>query len=135
MRTVVTFGTFDLFHHGHLRLLERAATLGDRLVVGVSTDRLNEEKKGYTPVFPEHERIAIVAALRMVDATFLEHSLDEKRSYLLAQKADVLVMGDDWRGRFDSYADVCEVVYLERTPGISTTELKRVVQARAGMEL
>ncbi len=122
-RTVITFGTFDVFHVGHLRVLERAAALGDRLVVGVSADALNERKKGRVPVFSQKERLAIVAALRVVDEVFVEESLELKRDYIVAQAAGVLVMGDDWAGRFDEYADICEVVYLPRTPAISTTAI------------
>ena len=122
-RTVVTFGTFDVFHVGHLRVLERAAALGDRLVVGVSADALNERKKGRVPVFSERERVAIVAALRVVDDVFVEESLELKRDYLVEHSADVLVMGDDWAGKFDEFSDVCEVVYLPRTPAISTTAI------------
>lgn len=122
-RTVITFGTFDVFHVGHLRVLERAAALGDRLVVGVSADALNLRKKGRVPVFSERERLEIVAALRAVDEVFVEESLELKRDYVLAHGADVLVMGDDWAGKFDDLSDVCEVVYLTRTPAISTTAI------------
>lgn len=128
-RTVLTFGTFDVFHVGHLRVIERAAALGDRLVVGVSADALNLSKKGREPVFSQAERLAIVAALRDVDAVFLEESLELKRQYLLEHGADVLVMGDDWAGRFDEFRDVCEVVYLPRTPAISTTALIEKIAA------
>ena len=119
--TVLTFGTFDVLHVGHLRILERAASLGSRLVVGVSSDALNVAKKGRSPVFPQGERIRIVSALRCVDNVFLEESLDLKREYLMQHKADILAMGDDWRGKFDSFSDICRVVYFERTPAISTT--------------
>jgi glycerol-3-phosphate cytidylyltransferase len=122
-RTVITFGTFDVFHVGHLRVIERAASLGDRLVVGVSADALNERKKGRSPVYSQAERMEIVAALRAVDEVFLEESLEQKRDYVVEHGADVLVMGDDWQGRFDELKDVCEVVYLPRTPAISTTAL------------
>jgi len=120
-QTVLTFGTFDVFHHGHLNLLQRAARRGDRLLVGVSTDALNISKKGRAPIYPEHERLAIVAGLRCVDAVFREESLDLKRHYLREHRADVLVMGDDWAGRFDDLGDICTVTYLPRTPEISTT--------------
>ncbi len=100
-RTVITFGTFDVFHVGHLRVIERAAALGDRLVVGVSGDALNLRKKGREPVFSERERMAIVAALKPVHEVFLEESLELKRDYIRQYAADVLVMGDDWKGRFD----------------------------------
>ncbi|MBF4160859.1 adenylyltransferase/cytidyltransferase family protein [Nocardioides acrostichi] len=122
-RTVVTFGTFDVFHVGHLKVIQRAAELGDRLVVGVSADELNMRKKGREPVFDETERMAIVGALKPVDEVFLEESLELKREYLVRYGADVLVMGDDWAGRFDEFGDICEVVYLPRTPAISTTAL------------
>lgn len=128
-RTVITFGTFDVFHVGHLRVIERAAALGDRLVVGVSADELNLRKKGREPVFSQGERMAIVAALRHVDAVFLEESLEQKRHYVLEHGAEVLVMGDDWKGRFDELSDVCEVVYLPRTPAISTTALIEKISA------
>jgi glycerol-3-phosphate cytidylyltransferase len=121
MARVVTFGTFDVFHVGHLRLLERARALGDELVVGVSTDALNLAKKGRPPVFPQDERVALLAALRCVDAVFLEESLELKRHYLLQHRAEVLAMGDDWKGKFDEFGDICRVVYFERTPAISTT--------------
>ncbi len=121
MTTVITFGTFDVFHVGHLRVIQRARALGERLVVGVSADALNLRKKGRLPVFNEDERMEIVAALKPVDEVFLEESLEQKREYVLRYGADVLVMGDDWRGRFDELSDICKVEYLARTPAISTT--------------
>jgi len=120
-KRVVTFGTFDVFHVGHLRLLERARALGGMLLVGVSTDALNRCKKGRAAVFSELERIEILRSLRCVDEVFLEESLELKRQYLLEHRADVLAMGDDWAGKFDEFRDICEVVYLPRTPAISTT--------------
>jgi glycerol-3-phosphate cytidylyltransferase len=122
-RTVITFGTFDVFHVGHLRMIERAAALGDRLVVGVSADELNLRKKGREPIFSEAERVEIVAALKCVSEVFVEESLELKREYVVRYAADVLVMGDDWEGKFDELGDVCEVVYLPRTPAVSTTAL------------
>lgn len=121
MSRVITFGTYDLFHLGHLSLLERARAQGDWLVVGVSTDALNKSKKGRPPIYSESERMRIVAALRAVDEVFPEESLEAKREYILRYKADILVMGDDWAGRFDELNDICRVVYLPRTPSISTT--------------
>lgn len=117
----MTFGTFDIFHVGHLRLLERAHALGDYLIVGVSSDGLNLSKKGREPVYPLHERMAILKGLRVVDETFEEESLEAKRGYIKKYQADVLVMGDDWAGRFDDLSDICKVVYLPRTPSISTS--------------
>jgi glycerol-3-phosphate cytidylyltransferase len=121
MKRVITFGTYDIFHVGHLNLLERARALGDYLIVGVSTDQLNLNKKGRAPVYSQEERVRIVSALKMVDEVFLEESLEGKREYLVRHGANVLVMGDDWAGRFDQFSDICEVVYLPRTPAISTT--------------
>ena len=121
VKRVITFGSFDVFHVGHLRLLERARALGQALVVGVSTDALHERKKTRGPVYPYAERAAIVAGLRCVDAVFAEETLEQKRAYVLGQRAGVLVMGDDWAGRFDELRDVCEVVYVPRTPSVSTT--------------
>lgn len=128
MKTVLTFGTFDVFHVGHLSILQRARDLGDRLVVGVSTDALNFSKKGRAPIYSERERVAIVAALSCVDDVFLEESLQDKRRYILECRASVLVMGDDWAGRFDEFGDICDVVYLARTPSVSTTEVIERIQ-------
>jgi glycerol-3-phosphate cytidylyltransferase len=124
MRTGITFGTFDLLHIGHINILERSRALCDRLVVGVSTDALNIAKKGIAPVYSQEERLKIVSALRVVDEVFLEESLEKKADYIREFNADVLVMGDDWAGRFDEFRELCEVVYLPRTPHISTTQVK-----------
>lgn len=121
--TVITFGTYDVFHVGHLRVIERASELGDRLVVGVSSDELNLRKKGRAPVFSQSERLHIVGALRLVDEVFVEESLEQKREYILRYGAGVLVMGDDWAGKFDEFDDICKVVYLTRTPSVSTTAI------------
>ena len=121
--TVITFGTFDVFHVGHLRVLQRAAAFGDRLVVGVSADELNLRKKDRLPVFSQAERLEIIAALEVVDEVFVEESLELKRQYILEHGAEVLVMGDDWEGKFDEFRDICRVEYLPRTPAISTTAL------------
>jgi glycerol-3-phosphate cytidylyltransferase len=127
--TVITFGTYDLLHIGHVRILERAAALGDRMVVGVSSDALNLRKKGSRPQFPEDHRLEIVASLRCVDEVFLEESLEEKLEYVQKYHADVLVMGDDWAGKFDWLLPHCEVVYLPRTPEISTTSVRETIQS------
>lgn len=126
--TVITFGTFDILHYGHIRILKRAREMGDRLVVGVSSDALNERKKGRKPVYSEAERIAILSSIRYVDEVFVEESLEQKREYIQQFKAAKLVMGNDWEGRFDEFNDVCEVIYLERTPSISTTSIIEVVK-------
>jgi len=121
VRNIITFGTFDVFHVGHLNILERAAELGDRLIVGVSTDALNFSKKQRNPVYDQDERMRIIRSLRCVDEAFFEESLEKKAAYLREYRADVLVMGEDWKGKFDHYGSICEVVYLTRTPSVSTT--------------
>jgi glycerol-3-phosphate cytidylyltransferase len=129
MRRVVTFGTYDLLHIGHLNILRRARAMGDRLIVGVSSDALTRSKKGKRPVYPLDQRLALVAAVRHVDEVFVEHSLERKAEYLREHRADVLVMGDDWAGRFDHLREICDVVYLPRTEGISSTEVKAQIRA------
>ena len=128
MKTVITFGTFDVFHVGHLRLLQRARALGERLLVGVSSDALNIAKKGRAPVYHQDDRMAIIAGLACVDGVFLEESLEQKAEYLRGYSADILVMGDDWAGKFDSFAYICEVVYFPRTPSVSTTGIIEVIR-------
>ncbi|HVI57337.1 MAG TPA: adenylyltransferase/cytidyltransferase family protein [Luteimonas sp.] len=118
---VITFGTFDLLHEGHLRLLQRARELGDHLIVGVSTDRLNAEK-GKRSFFSQEQRAKCVAALKYVDEVFLEDALELKDEYIKQHHADLLVMGDDWEGKFDWVS--CQVRYLSRTPGVSSTDAK-----------
>tara|TARA_R110002096_G_scaffold319493_1_gene513753 strand:- start:322 stop:738 length:417 start_codon:yes stop_codon:yes gene_type:complete len=123
MKTIITFGTYDLLHIGHVRILQRAAALGDKLIVGVSCSDLNLSKKGRAPVYTTEDRMAIISALECVDEVFVEKSLEMKGEYIKQFNADVLVMGDDWKGRFDEFKSLCEVVYLPRTTGISTSQL------------
>ncbi|MBS4753296.1 adenylyltransferase/cytidyltransferase family protein [Nocardioides sp. zg-ZUI104] len=126
-RTVLTYGTFDLFHVGHLRLIERLAAMGDRLIVGVSTDEFNAGK-GKRSVVSYDDRAAIVGAIKGVDLVIPERSWDQKRADIVEHGVDVFVMGDDWSGKFDDLADVCEVTYLPRTSGVSTTEIKDILR-------
>lgn len=126
-KNIITFGTFDVFHIGHLNIIKRAKSLGDKLIVGVSSDALNFEKKGYNPIFNENERLEIVKNIKNVDQVFLEESLDLKMSYILQYKADILVMGDDWKGKFDNLKDICQVIYLPRTKNISSSDLKESI--------
>ena len=128
MKKVVTFGTFDILHIGHINILKRARAEGDFLSVGISSDELNFSKKGKAPVYPLKSRMEIVQSLRFVDHVFVEQSLELKRQYLLEQQADVLVMGNDWEGKFDEFSDITKVVYLPRTPSISTTEIIEVIR-------
>jgi len=128
LMTVVVFGTFDLFHYGHLRILQRAAKLGDRLIVGVSSDKFTYEKKQRYPMYSERDRRAIVQALKCVSHTFLEQSMEKKRDYLIEQDADILVMGSDWKGTFDHLKDIVKVVILPRTENISTTRTIDIIR-------
>lgn len=125
---VVTFGTYDLFHIGHVNLLERASQLGDKLIVGLSSDAFNKRKKQRVPIFTLAERMRIVGTNQYVDEVFVEHNMEDKRKYLLEHQADILVMGDDWEGKFDEYLDICRVVYLSRTPEISSTKLMNLLE-------
>lgn len=125
-RTVLTYGTFDLFHIGHLRLLSRARDLGDRLVVGVSTDEFNASK-GKNTVIGFEDRIEIVRSLRFVDEVFAESTWEQKVEDMEKYNVDTFVMGRDWEGKFDFLKNSCHVVYLPRTEGISSTSLKLVL--------
>jgi glycerol-3-phosphate cytidylyltransferase len=128
MKKIITFGTFDVFHVGHVRILQRAAALGDHLSVGISSDRFNKSKKGRLPIYSQDDRLEIILALSCVNEVFIEESLELKGDYIKQYKADTLVMGDDWLGKFDEFKSLCEVVYMERTPSISTTEIIEVVK-------
>ncbi len=127
-KRVITFGTFDVFHIGHVNILERAKKEGDYLIVGLSSDELNFSKKQRYPVYPQAQRVKIIESLRFVDEVFIEESLDLKAQYIQQFNADILVMGDDWVGKFDAMKQYCEVKYLPRTPSISTTEIIEVVK-------
>jgi glycerol-3-phosphate cytidylyltransferase len=129
---VITFGTFDLLHMGHLNILRRAREMGDELFVGLSSDELNFSKKKRNPIYSYGDRKEILESLRCVDFVFKEESLEKKVEYLREHKADLFVMGNDWEGRFDFCKVVCPVVYLPRTPSISTTELIEVIVRRQG---
>ena len=128
-RRVITFGTFDVFHVGHINLLERAKQEGDYLIVGVSSDALNFSKKQRYPIYSQADRIKILESLKFVDEVFVEESLELKAQYIQNAKADLLVMGDDWVGKFDDMNKYCDVIYMPRTPSISTTEIIEVVKS------
>ena len=131
MRKVITYGTFDLFHMGHLRLLERLRALGDHLTVAVSTDEFNAVK-GKASVVCFAERAHIVGALRCVDLVIPEHDWGQKRDDVRDHEISVFGMGGDWVGKFDDLKDLCEVVYLPRTEGISTTLLRQSIAKPGG---
>ncbi|EPA9394764.1 adenylyltransferase/cytidyltransferase family protein [Escherichia coli] len=129
MKKVITFGTFDVFHVGHINILERASKLGDYLIVGVSSDKLNFSKKNRFPIYSEKDRVKIISSLRFVNEVFIEESLELKLEYVKKYNVDLLVMGDDWAGKFDWVKSNCEVIYLPRTPSISTTEIIEIVRS------
>jgi glycerol-3-phosphate cytidylyltransferase len=126
MKKIITYGTFDLFHYGHLRILERAKQLGDYLIVAVSTDEFNKVK-GKKCVYPYEHRAEIVKAIRYVNEIIPETEWEQKRRDVVEHDISMLVMGSDWEGKFDDLKDLCEVVYLPRTPNISSTDIKSYV--------
>ncbi|MBH0015105.1 adenylyltransferase/cytidyltransferase family protein [Pseudoalteromonas sp. NGC95] len=123
MKTVITYGTFDLFHVGHIRLLKRLKELGGRLIVGISSDEFNKVK-GKISFYSYEERAEIVSSCKYVDEVFPENDWDQKRGDIIRYDADIFSIGDDWQGKFDNLKDICEVIYLSRTADISTTEIK-----------
>lgn len=123
MKKVITYGTFDLFHVGHLNILKRAKEYGDYLVVAVSSDAFNEIK-GKKAYYSDQDRTEILEAIKFVDEVVLEESWDQKVEDVKKHNIDVFVMGDDWDGKFDFLKEYCEVVYLPRTQGISTSKIK-----------
>jgi len=122
---VITYGTFDLLHYGHIELLRRAKQLGDYLIVAVSTDEFNAGK-GKRAFFDFEKRKQLIEAIKYVDEVIVEDSWDQKRSDIVNRNIDVFVMGGDWEGKFDDLGDICKVVYLNRTPHISSTALRAI---------
>ncbi len=125
MKRVITYGTYDLLHYGHINLLQRARALGDYLIVALSTDDFNWRCKQKKCYFSYEKRRQMLEALRCVDLVIPEENWEQKRKDVQLYQADVFVMGDDWIGKFDFLSDLCEVVYLPRTPEISTTRIKQ----------
>lgn len=123
-KIVITYGTFDMFHIGHLNLLKRAKELGDYLIVAVSTDEFNE-LKGKKTLFPYEHRVEIIRSLKYVDLVIPETCWEQKIEDVKKYNVDIFVIGEDWKGKFDFLKEYCEVVYLPRTKGISTTQLKK----------
>lgn len=123
MRKVITYGTFDLLHYGHINLLKRAKKQGDYLIVALSTDEFNEVK-GKKCYFSYEMRKKLVESIRYVDLVIPERNWEQKIDDVKEYKVDIFVIGDDWEGEFDYLNDYCEVMYLKRTPEISTTKIK-----------
>lgn len=124
MKKIITYGTFDLLHYGHINLLQRAKALGDYLIVALSTDEFNTIEKNKITYFTYEERKRLLEAIRYVDLVIPEKTWEQKMSDIQEYKVDAFVMGNDWNGRFDFLKSCCEVIYLERTPEISTTKIK-----------
>ncbi|MDD6396308.1 MAG: glycerol-3-phosphate cytidylyltransferase [Acutalibacteraceae bacterium] len=126
MKRILTYGTFDLLHYGHIRLLKRAKALGDYLIVALSTDEFNE-LKGKKAYHNYEKRKMMLEAIRYVDLVIPENSWEQKKSDVLDYHVDVVVMGDDWAGsdKFDYLKEYCDIVFLPRTEGVSTTQIKK----------
>lgn len=126
MKRVITYGTFDLLHYGHINLLKRAKALGDYLIVAVSTDEFNWNEKQKKSYFSYEQRKALVESIRYVDLVIPEESWSQKETDVSKYDVDLFVIGDDWKGEFDFLRDTgVEVEYISRTPEISTTQIKR----------
>ena len=125
MKKVITDGTFDLLHYGHINLLKRAKEQGDYLIVALSTDEFNWDCKQKKCYFTYEERKKLLEAVRYVDLVIPEDSWEQKVSDVQEFRVDTFVMGDDWEGKFDFLKEYCDVVYLPRTPEISTTQIKK----------
>ena len=133
-KRVITYGTFDMFHIGHLELLKRIKNYGDELIVAVSTDAFNEIK-GKKTIIPYDQRAQIVEAIKYVDKVIPEHHWEQKADDIRDHDIDMLIMGDDWKGKFDFLQDRCEVIYLPRTKGISSTELKNTLKTVSSINI
>ena len=123
MKKVITYGTFDLLHYGHINLLRRAREFGDFLIVGLSTDEFNSEK-GKDCYFRYQHRRSLLESIRYVDLVIPEYSWNQKVDDIQTHGIELFVMGDDWKGKFDFLSEFCSVKYLSRTPDISTTAIK-----------
>jgi len=124
IKRVITYGTYDLLHHGHINLLRRSRALGDHLTVALSTDEFNLEK-GKTCFHPYEDRACVLESIRYVDLVIPERTWEQKTADINDFKIDIFVMGDDWEGKFDFLQQLCQVIYLPRTPNISTTFIKQ----------
>ena len=133
-KRVITYGTFDMFHVGHLELLKRLKDYGDELIVAVSTDEFNAIK-GKKTIIPYDQRANIVESIKYVDKVIPENSWEQKIEDIKKYNIDIFIMGDDWKGKFDFLRDYCEVLYLPRTEGISTTELKNTLKTLSSINI
>jgi len=124
---IITYGTYDLFHYGHMNLLKRARELGDFLIVGLSTDEFNRVK-GKESIMPYYQRKEILEAIRYVDLVIPEDNWEQKINDIIQYEIDVFVMGDDWCGHFDFLKEYCQVIYLPRTEVVSSTMLKAAIK-------
>lgn len=131
-KIVLTYGTFDMFHIGHLNLLNRLKSLGDKLIVAVSTDEFNSIK-GKKTLIPFEQRALIVQNIKCVDMVISEKNWEQKIDDIKKYNVDIFAMGDDWKGKFDFLKNHCEVIYLPRTQNISTTELKKELNKYLGI--
>ena len=130
MKKVITYGTFDLLHYGHINLLRRAKERGDYLIVALSTDEFNWNEKHKKCYFTYEQRKKLLEAIRYVDLVIPEECWDQKTRDVKEFRVDTFVMGDDWEGKFDFLKEHCEVVYLPRTPEISTTQIKQELKGK-----
>lgn len=131
MKKVITYGTFDLLHYGHINLLRRAKSLGDYLIVGLSTDEFNNKEKNKECYFDYENRKSLLDAVKYVDLVIPEETWEQKVTDIQKYNVDVFVIGDDWKGKFDYLEDIgIEVVYLPRTKEISTTKIKNDLNRR-----
>ena len=126
-KTIITYGTFDLFHIGHLKLLQRLSRLGVKLIVAVSTDEFNK-LKGKKTIIPYEQRAEIVENIKCVDMVIPEYNWEQKVKDIKEYNVDIFSIGDDWKGKFDFLKEHCEVIYLDRTEGISSTQLKNTLK-------
>jgi glycerol-3-phosphate cytidylyltransferase len=124
MKRVITYGTFDLLHYGHINLLKRAKALGDYLIVALSTEEFNASEKNKICYFPYEIRKQLLESIRYVDLVIPETCWEQKEQDIIEYHIDTFVIGDDWKGKFDSLSSKCKVVYLDRTPEISTSRIK-----------
>lgn len=130
-KRVITYGTYDILHPGHINLLKRAKALGDELIVMVSTDEFNQNEKKKDNYYKFEERKFVLEALKYVDAVYPEESWEQKETDIEKYDIDIFVMGDNWKGKFDYLSEKCEVKYLPRTEGISTTGIKKALKNRS----